>query len=123
MTARKPVLISGGGIAALLLANSLKQSNIPFLLFERDASIVFRAQGYRLRLSDLGLDAIETALGPESFKKFYDACGKTGGAGFAEIDPITGETISIPDDTPNKENLDSKRGLVVGIARGDMRRL
>jgi NADPH-dependent 2,4-dienoyl-CoA reductase/sulfur reductase-like enzyme len=83
----KPILISGAGIASLLLARSLRRSNIPFLLFERDASIVFRAQGYRLRLSSDGLDAIEAVLGPKGFPKFYDACGKTGGAGFAAIDP------------------------------------
>ncbi|KAF3345461.1 Ubiquitin-conjugating enzyme E2 pex4 [Verticillium dahliae VDG2] len=84
--APKPILISGGGIAALLLAHYLHRSHIPFLVFERDASIVFRAQGYRLRLSAGGLDAIEAALGPASFQKFYDACGKTGGAGGVRSD-------------------------------------
>jgi 2-polyprenyl-6-methoxyphenol hydroxylase-like FAD-dependent oxidoreductase len=72
---QKPVLISGAGIASLLLARSLQRSNIPFLVFERDASIVFRAQGYRLRLSSDGLSAIESVLGPDGFQTFYDACG------------------------------------------------
>ncbi|KAH7067730.1 hypothetical protein FB567DRAFT_254655 [Paraphoma chrysanthemicola] len=120
---QKPVLISGAGIAALLFARSLHRNNIPFLVFERDASIVFRAQGYRLRLSDSGLAAIESALGPEGFKKFYDACGKTGGAGFAAIDPLTGETLGGDHETVSNENLTSREGKIVGISRGDMRSL
>ncbi len=71
----KPILISGGGLASLLLAQSLRRSNIPFRIFERDASFVFRAQGYRLRLSPEGLDAIESVLGPDMFPRFWDACG------------------------------------------------
>ncbi|KAF2126693.1 FAD/NAD(P)-binding domain-containing protein [Dothidotthia symphoricarpi CBS 119687] len=120
---QKPVLISGGGIASLLLARSLNRSKIPFVVYERDASIVFRAQGYRLRLSAVGLDAIENVLGPEGFQKFYDACGKTGGAGFAAIDPLTGETLGAENQTVSKEPLSSRGAKVIGISRGDMREL
>jgi 2-polyprenyl-6-methoxyphenol hydroxylase-like FAD-dependent oxidoreductase len=91
-------------------------------VFERDASIVFRAQGYRLRLSARGLDSIETVLGPEGFEKFYEACGKTGGAGFAAIDPLTGVTIGSEAPSVNGEPLASRDGLIVGISRGDMRK-
>ncbi|KAF1952164.1 FAD/NAD(P)-binding domain-containing protein [Byssothecium circinans] len=119
----KPILIAGAGLSSLLLARSLLHSRIPFLVFERDASIVFRAQGYRLRLSREGLDAIESVLGPEGFKKFYDRCGKTGGAGFAAIDPLTGETLSDTHESISKEQLTGREGKVVGIARGDMRAL
>lgn len=89
-TTRKPILISGAGISSLLLAQALTRASIPCLIFERDASISFRAQGYRLRLSTEGLDAIEKVLGPEAFQKFWDKCGKTGGGGFAIIDANTG---------------------------------
>jgi 2-polyprenyl-6-methoxyphenol hydroxylase-like FAD-dependent oxidoreductase len=119
---QKPILIAGAGIASLLLARYLRRFNIPFLVFERDASIVFRAQGYRLRLSPEGLDAIERVLGPEDFQKFYDACGKTGGAGFAAIDPLTGETLE-SHESVTSEVLTSRDGKIVGISRGDMRSL
>ena len=119
----KPILISGAGIASLLLAHSLRRSRIPFLLFERDASIIFRAQGYRLRLSPEGLDAIESALGPEDFHKFYDKCGKTGGVGIADIDPLTGETVAEEKQTVVRESLQSREGKTIGISRGDMRSL
>jgi 2-polyprenyl-6-methoxyphenol hydroxylase-like FAD-dependent oxidoreductase len=123
MSAPKPIFISGGGLASLLLARSLHHSKIPFLVFERDASIVFRAQGYRLRLSSQGLDAIESVLGPKGFQKFYDACGKTGGAGFASVDPLTGETLGADVPSVKREPLTSRDGKVLGISRGDMRKL
>jgi 2-polyprenyl-6-methoxyphenol hydroxylase-like FAD-dependent oxidoreductase len=131
MTTQKPILITGGGLASLLLARSLRRSNLPFLLFERDASIIFRAQGYRLRLSSEGLDAIESVLGPEGFSKFYAQCGKTAGKGLVAYDALTGEKIvTDPKIDPNsvsnsgpKESLTSRDGKVVGIARGDMRSL
>jgi 2-polyprenyl-6-methoxyphenol hydroxylase-like FAD-dependent oxidoreductase len=135
---RKPILISGAGISSLLLAQALLRASIPFLIFERDSSPSFRAQGYRLRLSSEGLDAIESVLGPEGFQKFWDTCGKTGGGGFGTIDALKGTRIeSEPepakaedqekpaDETKRqqRETLDSRGGKIVGIARGEMRKL
>ena len=131
-TTRKPILISGAGLASLLLAQSLKRASIPFQIFERDASISFRAQGYRLRLSTEGLNAIESALGPEGFQRFWDKCGKTGGSGFAAIDAITGADITQGPkdgdqgkvvDPEARGSLSSRDGKIVGIARGEMRKL
>lgn len=131
---QKPIIISGAGLASLLLAQSLLRASIPFLIFEQDSSISFRAQGYRLRLSSEGLDAIESVLGSEGFQKFWDKCGKTGGGGFEAIDAITGSKISAPatdgdgdkaaDKRPevSSESLVSRGGKIVGISRGDMRR-
>jgi 2-polyprenyl-6-methoxyphenol hydroxylase-like FAD-dependent oxidoreductase len=134
---RKPVLISGAGLCSLLLAQSLLRASIPFLIFERDASFSFRAQGYRLRLSSEGLDAIESVLTPEAFQRFWDTCGKTAGSELGSIDVKTGEKISLPAKGANREkagdgkpksplapeNLASRGGKVVGISRGDMRKL
>lgn len=119
--AQKPILISGAGLASLLLARTLLRANIPFQVFERDASLSFRGQGYRLRLSIEGLDAIEAALDPAAFQRFYDRCGKTGGQGFAHFDAVTGELLE--QQRQIVENLSSRDGKVVGIARGEMRRL
>ena len=127
-TTRKPILISGAGPASLLLARSLLRSSIPFLIFERDQSISFRGQGYRLRLSSEGLDAIEDVLGPEpeGFPKFWAACSKTGGTrGFGAIDANTG--LDITDvwerpavqgqPQPTKEILTSRDGKVCKVNR------
>ena len=132
---RKPILISGAGLSSLLLAQCLLRASIPFLVFEQDSSISFRAQGYRLRLSSEGLDAIESVLGPEGFQRFWDKCSKTGGGGFAAIDATTGAKISATakdgnrdqssDETPKlpTESLGSRDGKIVGISRGDMRKV
>lgn len=136
---RKPILICGAGIASLLLAQALRRASIPFVIFERDASLSFRAQGYRLRLSNEGLDAIESVLGPEGFKTFWDKCSKTGGVagggGAGTIDAITGLRVPVSKegseenkDTQKKpanpiEVLTSRDGKVIGISRGDMRSL
>ena len=119
--AQKPILISGAGLASLLLARSLLRSKIPFQVFERDASLSFRGQGYRLRLSNEGLDAIESTLEPAAWQKFYDHCGKTGGGGFALFDALTGETLEQTKGAV--ENLTSRDDKIVGIARGEMRAL
>lgn len=117
---RKPILISGAGLASLLLARSLLISKIPFQIFERDASLAFRGQGYRLRLSSEGLDAIESVLGPEGFQKFYDQCGKTAGSGFVLYNAVTAEVL---EEDVGGRALGSRGGKIVGISRGDMRRL
>ena len=126
MSTQKPILISGAGLASLLLARSLLRASVPFLIFERDSSISFRAQGYRLRLSSEGLSAIESVLGPDEFPKFWDKCGKTGGSGLTSIDALTGSKKPPPDtsggDKPKPPNLTSRDGKIVGISRGDMRR-
>lgn len=119
VSASKPILIAGSGLASLLLAQSLKQSNIPFKIFERDSSFVFRAQGYRLRLSDEGLDAIESVLDKATWNRFWEACGKTGGSGFKAFDAITGENA----ENVIGESLSSRDGKIVGIARGEMRKI
>ncbi|CAK1361804.1 hypothetical protein CB0940_02867 [Cercospora beticola] len=124
----------GAGPASLLLARSLLRSSIPFLIFERDQSISFRGQGYRLRLSSEGLDAIEDVLGPEpqGFPKFWAACSKTGGTrGFGAINAITGSDVedvwerpAAPgQQQPTKEILASRDGKTIGISRGEMRAL
>ena len=134
ISTQKPILISGAGLGSLLLARSLLRASIPFLIFERDSSISFRAQGYRLRLSSEGLDAIESVLGPEAFQGFWDKCGKTGGSGVIAIDAPTGSEIptAAKDEKPDKarderpkprpEPLASRGGKIVGISRGDMRK-
>lgn len=130
---RKPILIAGGGLASLLLGQALRRAAIPFAIYEKDASLSFRAQGYRLRLSSQGLDSIESVLSKDDFAKFWDECGKTGGGGQTSLDALTGAE---PAQAPPKpevgakssgvasgppQGLQSRDGKIVGISRGTMR--
>nr|OQO22253.1 hypothetical protein B0A51_10825 [Rachicladosporium sp. CCFEE 5018] len=90
---QKPVLISGAGIGGTLLARALQSHNIPFQLYERDANRHARAQGYRIRMSDEGLSAIESVLNSEDFTTFKDGTSTTGSGGPYHFDAKTGDRI------------------------------
>jgi 2-polyprenyl-6-methoxyphenol hydroxylase-like FAD-dependent oxidoreductase len=130
---RKPILIAGGGLASLLLGQALRRAAIPFAIYEKDASLSFRAQGYRLRLSSQGLDSIESVLSKDDFAKFWDECGKTGGGGQTSLDALTGAEPVHPTPKPEvgakssgvasgpPQGLQSRDGKIIGISRGAMR--
>ena len=87
----KPVLISGAGLSGLLLARSLRSSNIPFMLFERDPSLAARAQGYRLRISTDGINALKAVLSNDEYAKLESGTAQTGQGGMHSLDAITGQ--------------------------------
>ncbi|KAK9782497.1 putative FAD-binding domain-containing protein [Seiridium cardinale] len=68
-----PVLIIGGGISGLCLAQALSKLKIDFKVFERDPSTSFRGQGYRIRLA-IGTDVIKQVTPPNVAKLFADTC-------------------------------------------------
>lgn len=45
-----PVLIVGAGVVGLALGQALKKASIPFLIFERDATLTARGQGWAITL-------------------------------------------------------------------------
>jgi protoporphyrinogen oxidase len=59
------VLIIGGGIGGLCLAQGLKKSGIKVAVYERDHSVDFRGQGYRITLKADGSHASRDCL-PEN---------------------------------------------------------
>ncbi|KAK8010312.1 hypothetical protein PG990_009277 [Apiospora arundinis] len=85
-----PVLIIGGGISGLCLAQGLKKLGIPFKVFERDAETAARAQGYRLRLLD-GIEVIEK-VAPAKVSALFHATTAIFKFGVHKYDAITGET-------------------------------
>jgi 2-polyprenyl-6-methoxyphenol hydroxylase-like FAD-dependent oxidoreductase len=69
------ILIIGGGIGGLALAQGLKKNGISFTLFEQDLSPTVRAQGYRVRLTeDKGAGALRECLDPELWNLFESTC-------------------------------------------------
>src|SRR4051812_29645208 len=64
------VLIAGGGVGGLALAQSLTRSGATVRVFERDPSPHTRGQGYRLRIDGHGIDALQNCLPPDLFRLF-----------------------------------------------------
>lgn len=63
------VLIAGGGIAGLTLANALKTSGIPFQVFERDAFPEYRNQGWSITCRG-SIDVLKRHMPQERFVSF-----------------------------------------------------
>lgn len=84
------VLIIGGGLAGLSLAQGLKKTNIPFRIFERDTSSSFRAQGYRVRIGPDGATALKHLLPDHLWQAFEATCADIVHGG-NRLDAKTGE--------------------------------
>jgi hypothetical protein len=63
---KDPVLIIGAGICGLTLAHGLKKAGIPFEIYERDASVDARGQGWAITLHWV-LPFLEKLLEPEVY--------------------------------------------------------
>ncbi|KAF9878697.1 hypothetical protein CkaCkLH20_03597 [Colletotrichum karsti] len=86
------IIIVGGGLGGLSLAQSLKNATppIPFHVFERDTSAAFRAQGYRIRISPDGAAALQKLL-PENMWQAFEATSAPMKPGFNRLDATTGK--------------------------------
>jgi 2-polyprenyl-6-methoxyphenol hydroxylase-like FAD-dependent oxidoreductase len=120
---RKPVLISGAGIGGTLLARSLRSSNIPYQLYERDSDRYARGQGYRIRVSSDGLEALQETLSAELYEKFKTGTASTGGGGMHNLDAVTAEELPKPASGPGSGGPPGPKlgGDVLGVARGWLR--
>jgi 2-polyprenyl-6-methoxyphenol hydroxylase-like FAD-dependent oxidoreductase len=68
----QPILIIGGGISGLALAQALKQEGIPFEVYERDSDADGRGQGYKLRLNLLGLHSLKSLIPSDLYQEVKD---------------------------------------------------
>jgi 2-polyprenyl-6-methoxyphenol hydroxylase-like FAD-dependent oxidoreductase len=64
------ILIVGGGPGGLCLAQGLRQAGIDVALYERDATAVFRKQGYRLHIDERGAGPLRACLPAHLFELF-----------------------------------------------------
>ena len=64
------VLIIGGGLGGLCLAQGLRQAGIRVALYERDSTSVFRRQGYRIHIDARGATSLHACLPPHLFDLF-----------------------------------------------------
>jgi 2-polyprenyl-6-methoxyphenol hydroxylase-like FAD-dependent oxidoreductase len=71
------VLIIGGGIGGLALAQGLKKNGVPFTVFERDSTPNARSQGYRIKIfADAAAD-LKNILPDKLWKNFEETCAET----------------------------------------------
>jgi len=70
------VLIIGGGIGGLALAQGLRREGVSAAVYERDRSLTSRLQGYRVHISPGGSRALHECLPPHLFDAFDRTCGK-----------------------------------------------
>ena len=69
------VMIIGGGIGGLTLAQGLKRAGISAAVSERDRTLTDRLQGYRVHISPTGSRALHECLPPHLFDIFDRTCG------------------------------------------------
>ena len=62
------VLIIGGGLGGLCLAQGLKKAGISVAVYERDQSALFHQQGYRISLKAEGSEALRACLPTHLFQ-------------------------------------------------------
>ncbi|HLH22069.1 MAG TPA: NAD(P)/FAD-dependent oxidoreductase [Chloroflexota bacterium] len=75
-TAPFHVVIVGGGVGGLCLAQGLRQAGLSVAVYERDRTPTARLQGYRLHISPAGAHALRACLPPPAFDAFLATSGK-----------------------------------------------
>jgi len=75
-TAPLHIVIVGGGIGGLCLAQGLKNAAMSVAVYERDRTITDRLQGYRVHINPAGSRALHACLPPHLFEGFDRTCGK-----------------------------------------------
>src|SRR5579863_5154982 len=73
------VIVIGGGIGGLTLAQGLKKSGVNVAVYERDRTRADRVQGYRVHINPAGSVALHECLPPDLFDAFIRTCGKRSG--------------------------------------------
>ena len=66
------VIVAGGGVGGLCLAQGLRKLGIEVTVYERDAGATARGQGYRLRIDHHGTAALRACL-PADLFALYEA--------------------------------------------------
>ncbi|MEV7598846.1 FAD-dependent monooxygenase [Kitasatospora sp. NPDC089797] len=72
------VIIAGGGLGGLALAQGLRRAGIGFSVHEKDPGPEFRDQGYRIRIDSDGIAALKAVLTPPAFALFAATAGTPG---------------------------------------------
>ncbi|MFI6055595.1 FAD-dependent oxidoreductase [Streptomyces violascens] len=72
------VVIAGGGLGGLALAQGLHRAGISVTVHEKDPTPDFRNQGYRVRDNSDGITALKAVLTPQAYEVFAATAGTPG---------------------------------------------
>jgi 2-polyprenyl-6-methoxyphenol hydroxylase-like FAD-dependent oxidoreductase len=97
------VLIVGGGIGGLALAQGLRKHGIDIAIYERDAKRDDRLDRYRLAINPAGSRSLRACLTDQRWQAFLDSAGRPGGGfGFLRTDlrelVVIEDAVMYPDD-------------------------
>lgn len=96
------VLIIGGGIGGLCLAQGLRRADIPVTVYERSATRTDWLQGYRIHINPNGSRALHRNLEPAAWQAFLDTVS-AGGGRFAFVTEQLDTLIELGDDIVNTD--------------------
>ena len=90
------ILIIGAGLGGLALAQGLVKEGFDVTVFERDESPTSRAQGYRISIRKLGMNALSALLTPEKMNRLSLAKVADVGDGFTCANEKMEPFFSVP---------------------------
>ena len=73
------VMIIGGGIGGLCLAQGLRNAGIDVTVYERSLTRTDWLQGYRIHINPHGSRALHDCLDPANWQAFLDTVSRSGG--------------------------------------------
>jgi 2-polyprenyl-6-methoxyphenol hydroxylase-like FAD-dependent oxidoreductase len=79
MTADLHVIVIGGGIGGLCLAQGLRRSGVAVTVFERDEAPDSRREGFRLHVDPVGARSLRACLPPPLWDAFVASAGARSG--------------------------------------------
>ncbi|MGK5632217.1 FAD-dependent oxidoreductase, partial [Streptomyces sp. URMC 123] len=89
------VMIIGGGIGGLCLAQGLRKAGVDVSVYERDRTRTDRLQGYRMDISPVGSSALHRCLPPRLFDAFV-ATTATSSKGFTFLTERLEALLHVP---------------------------
>ncbi len=96
-TARFRVVVVGGGIGGLCLAQGLKKVGLSVAVYERDRTPTDRLQGYRIHINPRGSRALKECLPSHLYEAFVATVGRSGG-GYGFFDERLKELLFVESD-------------------------
>ncbi|WP_433557930.1 FAD-dependent oxidoreductase [Pseudonocardia xinjiangensis] len=108
MSAPGRVIIIGGGIGGLCLAQGLRRAGIDVAVHERDQAVGSRWEGYRIHVNPVGARALHACLPEAGWREFLATTGPGGDFGFLteqmEELVVVEESVMYPDGADPAEN-------------------